>query len=62
MEHVDNEVARRVELTLDGVDRALERLRQGSYRTCRVCGAPIDDDVLARDPLRDSCDAHLELA
>jgi RNA polymerase-binding transcription factor DksA len=62
MEQVDNEVARRVEQTLDAVDRALERLRHGNYRTCRVCGSSIDDDVLASDPLRDSCDAHPELA
>ncbi len=48
--------------TLDAVDRALERLRDGSYRTCETCGAPIEEAQLAADPLRTRCRAHLEIA
>jgi RNA polymerase-binding transcription factor DksA len=35
---------------LAGVERALERLEDGSYWTDEVTGEPIPDDVLASDP------------
>ena len=39
---VDNESVGAIEAQLNAVDHALERLRQGTYRNCQVCGAPID--------------------
>ena len=36
---------------LDGVERALERLDDGSYWTDEVSGEPIPDDELARNPI-----------
>ncbi len=36
---------------LDGVERALERLDDGSYWADEFTGAPIPDDVLADDPV-----------
>ena len=36
---------------LDGVERALERLDDGSYWVDELSGEPILDDVLAADPI-----------
>ncbi len=45
--------------TLDAVERALTRLREGTYRTCSTCGAPLDPDALDVDPLAERCPAHV---
>ncbi len=47
---------------LDGVDRALERLSEGTYGSCEACGAPILDADLEGDPTRRMCEQHLTLA
>ena len=39
-----------IEDDLAAVERALERLSDGSYWTDEVTGAPIPDEVLAADP------------
>jgi len=59
---VGNESVVAVEATLNGVDRALERLRLGTYRTCQVCAAPIDESELIANPLLANCPAHPELS
>jgi len=41
--------------TLDAVGRALERLSDGSYGTCRRCGSVLPDARLAVDPTADDC-------
>jgi RNA polymerase-binding transcription factor len=46
---------------LDGVDRALERLSDGTYGSCEACGAPITSVDLAADPTRRMCEQHLAL-
>jgi RNA polymerase-binding transcription factor DksA len=62
MSDFDNESVRAIEGTLNDVDRALERLRHGNYRTCQVCDAPIDEAALVANPLLANCRAHPELA
>ena len=57
-----NESVSAIESTLNDVDRALERLRAGTYRTCQVCHEPIDDSELIANPLLANCPAHPELA
>jgi DnaK suppressor protein len=47
------------ERVLDDVDRALERLSDGSYGSCETCGAPILGPDLATDPTRRVCEQHL---
>jgi RNA polymerase-binding transcription factor DksA len=47
---------------LDGVDRALERLSDGTYGQCESCGAPILEPDLERDPVRRHCEQHLTVA
>ena len=46
---------------LNDVDRALERLSEGSYGTCETCGSPILADDLRDDPTRRLCEQHLAL-
>ena len=43
---------------LDGVDAALVRLSDGTYRSCESCDAPISDEALDESPTRRHCDAH----
>jgi DnaK suppressor protein len=47
---------------LDGVDRALERLSEGTYGQCEACGAPVLEADLERDPTRRMCGQHLSPA
>jgi RNA polymerase-binding transcription factor DksA len=62
MSDFTNESVSAIESTLNEVDRALERLRSGTYRTCQACGETIDAIDLEANPLLLSCRAHLELA
>jgi RNA polymerase-binding transcription factor DksA len=55
----DRQLASALREELDGVERALERLDEGSYGLCDSCGNPIDDAVLAEMPQARSCSAHL---
>jgi RNA polymerase-binding transcription factor DksA len=57
-----NESVSAIESSLNDVDRALERLRNGTYRTCQVCQSPIEESVLVASPLLANCPAHPELA
>jgi RNA polymerase-binding transcription factor DksA len=52
---IDEASVDEVEAVLDQVDRALARLDDGSYGRCEGCGQPIDDDLLAEDPTRRTC-------
>jgi RNA polymerase-binding transcription factor DksA len=47
---------------LDGVDRALERLSEGSYGQCEACDAQLLDADLEQDPTRTMCEQHVSLA
>ena len=47
------------EATLNDVERALERLEQGTYAQCEVCGGDIDAAALASSPTVRRCPAHL---
>ncbi len=57
-----NETVASIEATLNDVDRALERLRVGTYRQCQVCGRAIDEADLVADPLLAHCPEHPELS
>jgi DnaK suppressor protein len=60
-ERYESELAR-ASAVLDGVDRALERLSEGTYGQCETCGAPVLDADLERDPTRSLCEQHLSPA
>lgn len=53
-ERYESELAQSAQV-LDDVDRALERLSDGTYATCENCGGSIDDADLAADPTRRTC-------
>jgi RNA polymerase-binding transcription factor DksA len=55
---VDLEALGGIERDLDGVDAALRALDAGTYGACTSCGAPIDDALLAADPVRTGCADH----
>ena len=59
---IDNTSVARIEAVLNDVDRALERLRAGTYRTCQVCGTEIGEAALVDSPLLAHCPAHPELS
>jgi len=59
-ERYESELARSAAV-LDGVDRALERLSEGTYGSCETCGVPIMDAHLEADPTRCLCEQHLAL-
>ncbi len=61
MSEVTVENVTAIEATLNGVDRALERLRLGTYRTCAECSAEIDEVDLVGDALLAHCRDHREL-
>lgn len=48
----------RIQGELADVDRALERLDDGTYGTCEICGQAIPDDVLEQAPATRLCGAH----
>jgi RNA polymerase-binding transcription factor DksA len=47
------------EAELDAVEHALQRLDDGTYGSCEVCGGALDDAQLAGDPAARFCAAHL---
>lgn len=46
------------EADVEAVERALERLDQGTYGSCEVCGAPIDAGRQAAEPAARTCAEH----
>lgn len=48
----------RIHDELGDVERALERLDDGSYGTCQACGAEIPDQRLAAEPTARFCAEH----
>lgn len=62
MSEFTNESVLSIETTLRGVEHALERLREGTYRRCEVCSSPIEESDLEADPLTATCRAHLDLS
>ncbi len=54
----DLTILTRVEGELEDVEQALDRLDDGSYGTCKVCGGPIDDERLAAAPAASLCAEH----
>ena len=51
-------VLEQIQGELDDVERALQRLDDGSYGTCQACGAAIGDEQLAADPTTRFCPEH----
>jgi RNA polymerase-binding protein DksA len=44
---------------LDAVNTALEKIKEGTYGTCEVCGKEIEVERLEANPSATTCIAHL---
>lgn len=53
-----NESVAQITARLDAIERALDRLADGTYRSCELCGAPIEPGLLEADPTRVGCADH----
>jgi RNA polymerase-binding transcription factor DksA len=62
MAEVTNESVAAIEHTLDDIDGALARLRDGDYHRCKQCGDDIDEALLVSTPTRRTCARHPELS
>lgn len=62
IEQFEGNVAIEVELEarLIEVDNALARIEAGTYSTCNVCSAPIEEARLGANPAAATCIAHKE--
>ena len=58
----DFSILEQVEAELADVERALQRLDEGTYGTCEACGSTIGDERLAVAPAARFCIGHQELA
>jgi len=58
----DFSILEQVEAELADVERALQRLDDGSYGTCEACATAIGDERLAAHPAARFCISHQELA
>ena len=54
----DLTILAQVESELADVERALERLDDGTYGTCQACGGVIDDERLQAEPGAAFCSEH----
>jgi len=48
-----------LETRLAEITGALERINQGTFGTCQVCGAQIEEDRLSANPAAATCKAHM---
>lgn len=58
----DFSILEQVEAELADVERALQRLDEGTYGTCEACGQAIGDERLAALPAARFCVAHQSAA
>ena len=58
MSDLTNETVKNIEVTLNNIDQVLGRLREGTYRSCTVCGGEIDEALLVGNPFAATCKAH----
>ena len=50
-DNFDIELIDAIELDLNGVDAAMDRLEKGTYFTDEITGAPLQSDFLTANPL-----------
>jgi RNA polymerase-binding transcription factor DksA len=48
-----------LETRYNGIKAALQRIKDGTYGTCKVCGQPIEADRLEANPAAETCKAHM---
>lgn len=51
-------ILKQLEIRLNEIKEALERMKAGTYGTCKVCGKPIKEARLAANPAAVTCVEH----
>lgn len=54
----DFSILEQVEAELTDIERAMQRIDDGTYGTCEACGGPIGDDRLEARPAARFCITH----
>jgi len=54
-----NAVNTELEVRLNEVKAALEKIGKGGYGICRICGEEIEDARLEANPAAETCKAHI---
>lgn len=57
--HIDSIVLDELEARYQNIVSALAKIDDGTYGTCAVCGAHIEEDRLDANPAAGTCKAHL---
>lgn len=52
----------KLELRLGNVKTAFEKIENGSYGICKICGEKIEEDRLEANPASLTCKKHMETA
>ncbi len=58
--NLENEKVETLESRLSDINSALEKIQNGNYGTCEVCGGKIEEDRLAANPAARTCKACME--
>ena len=56
----NNAILTDLEIRYNEVAGALERIADGTYGICKVCGKEIESDRLDADPSADTCKEHID--
>jgi RNA polymerase-binding transcription factor DksA len=55
----NTEITKELEIRLKEINRALEKIEQGTYGICEVSGEPIEADRLEANPSARTCKEHM---
>ncbi|MES3005041.1 MAG: TraR/DksA C4-type zinc finger protein [Patescibacteria group bacterium] len=55
----NNAVTEQLELRLNEVKAALDKIEEGTYGVCEECEAPIEEDRLEANPAAKTCKLHM---
>lgn len=56
----NNAIVNSLEPKLREIKEALQRIEEGTYGVCRVCGEEIESDRLEANPAASTCKKHME--
>lgn len=55
----DSAIQSKLQIRLDEVKIALEKIEKGTYGTCEISGEPIEQDRLEANPAATTCKTHM---
>ncbi len=48
-----------LETRYNGINRALQKIKDGTFGTCEICGAELEEDRLEANPAARTCKTHM---